>query len=440
MSLPKLFNRIIFHNNTTPALNETNLNLLSKAVDDIDDRVIDIAGTVMETVPQIQEDLEEAQDLLEDAEAISTHPPIIGQNGNWWTWDTTIEDYADSGVDAGVSVTIGTTSTLTPGSDATVTNSGTDTDPILNFGIPAGVAGQNGQDGADGADGADGISPEVTIASITGGHSVTITDADHPTGQTFNVMDGTNGQGVPSGGTTGQVLKKASNADYDTTWTTPSGGSGGHTILNGSGSAMNQRTNLQFNGMDVTDDPANDKTIVTGTPQSMIGDAWVLGHAYAVDDYAIDANGLYKNGTAHTSTATNRPSVNQSGYWTLVSVSSQLGGGGERPTLLWQQTVASGASQDFNNLSIDVTNYSKILVEVKIVDSGQELKNTSQIFYRGNWASSKVTKTYRLMGDYAGNYTMFFIINNDNTLTKVSVANSSTAGSAYTFYFSIYGL
>lgn len=46
----------------------------------------------------------------------------------------------------------------------------------------------------DGEKGDDGVSPEVSIASITGGHAVTITDADHPTGQTFNVMDGAGGQ------------------------------------------------------------------------------------------------------------------------------------------------------------------------------------------------------------------------------------------------------
>ena len=35
---------------------------------------------------------------------------------------------------------------------------------------------------------------------------------------------GAAGVGVPVGGTTGQVLEKASNADYDTQWATPSGG------------------------------------------------------------------------------------------------------------------------------------------------------------------------------------------------------------------------
>ncbi|MGB1225861.1 MAG: hypothetical protein ACPHCN_17225 [Mycobacterium sp.] len=41
---------------------------------------------------------------------------------------------------------------------------------------------------------------------------------------------------MPSGGSSGQVLKKASGADYDTQWADESGGSGGtNTVLNGSG-------------------------------------------------------------------------------------------------------------------------------------------------------------------------------------------------------------
>ena len=45
--------------------------------------------------------------------------------------------------------------------------------------------------GADGQDGADGVSPTVSVTDITGGHRVTITDAE---GQhTFDVMDGEDG-------------------------------------------------------------------------------------------------------------------------------------------------------------------------------------------------------------------------------------------------------
>ena len=57
MALPKLYDLITWHNNTTPALNEDNLNAMSQAIDDIDDRVIDLAGTIMEDVPQIIEDM-----------------------------------------------------------------------------------------------------------------------------------------------------------------------------------------------------------------------------------------------------------------------------------------------------------------------------------------------------------------------------------------------
>lgn len=337
--MEKLYDRIDWNNNTSPALNETNLNLMSKAVDDIDDRVVAIAGTVMETVPQIQEDLEEAQDLLEDAEAISTHPPIIGQNGNWWTWDTTIEDYADSGIDAGVSLTIGTTSTLTPGSDATVTNSGTATDPILNFGIPAGVAGQNGQDGADGAD---GVSPTVTIGTITGGHSVTITDADHPTGQTFNVMDGEDGVGIPTGGTTGQVLKKKSGTNYDTEW---GDDSAGHTILNGSGSAMNQRGKLQFDGLNVSDDSGNDKTVVTAPNPDYVDAQYSSSKTYSKGMTCISGNKRYRY---INSTVSSRHQPPNTTYWEVLSVADQLS---EREVEILKFTGTTSLSSGYQRLA-----------------------------------------------------------------------------------------
>ena len=303
----KLYDRIDFVNNTTPALNQTNLNKLSKAVDDIDDRVIDIAGDVITVVPEIL-------DKYADIEALATNPPYIGQNGHWWTWDTDTNQYVDSGVDAGVSVTVGTTTTLSPGSSATVTNSGTDTDPILNFGIPQGAAGQ---------DGADGVSPEVTIATITGGHTVTITDADHPSGQSFNVMDGQDGSagvGVPSGGTTGQVLKKKSGTDYDTEWQNESGGSGGHTILNSSGTSMTQRTNLQFSGMSVSDDSANDKTVVTPLTPDYVDAQYNNTTQYSKGMTCISGNKRYRYINNTASSGHTPPNAT---YWEELSVAEE---------------------------------------------------------------------------------------------------------------------
>jgi len=42
--MEKLYDRIDFQNDTTPALNETNLNAMSKAIDDIDNRLIKVAN------------------------------------------------------------------------------------------------------------------------------------------------------------------------------------------------------------------------------------------------------------------------------------------------------------------------------------------------------------------------------------------------------------
>lgn len=58
---------------------------------------------------------------------------------------------------------------------------------------PQGAKGDTGDAGAQGPKGEtgdDGVSPEVTISTIPGGHRVSITDADHPQGQDFDVMDG----------------------------------------------------------------------------------------------------------------------------------------------------------------------------------------------------------------------------------------------------------
>ena len=63
----------------------------------------------------------------------------------------------------------------------------------------------------EGEQGPAGYSPEVTIDTITGGHSVTITDEDHPSGQTFNVMDGTDGTDGTNGTSAYASVSKSGN-------------------------------------------------------------------------------------------------------------------------------------------------------------------------------------------------------------------------------------
>jgi len=76
------------------------------------------------------------------------------------------------------------------------------------WGAGTNLIGPQGQAGADGAQGPQGIQ------GVPGNNG-----AQGPQGPA--------GQGVPAGGTTGQVLTKTSANDYATAWQTPSGGGGG---------------------------------------------------------------------------------------------------------------------------------------------------------------------------------------------------------------------
>lgn len=73
-----------------------------------------------------------------------------------------------------------------------VTKTGDDDAPNFAFAFSGlkGAQGQQGQTGPAGQDGTDGVSPTITITTITGGHRITITDAEHPSGQSFDVLDG----------------------------------------------------------------------------------------------------------------------------------------------------------------------------------------------------------------------------------------------------------
>ncbi len=70
-----------------------------------------------------------------------------------------------------------------------------------------------------------------TFGTITGTFAA---DQSTITGTVTGIITGTldgsvgvPGVGVPDGGTTGQVLQKATNTSYDTVWATPSGGTWG---------------------------------------------------------------------------------------------------------------------------------------------------------------------------------------------------------------------
>lgn len=120
-------------------------------------------------------------------------------------------DKGDTGsAGAAATITVGSTTTGNPGTNASVTNSGTSSAAVLNFTIPRGAA---GQDGADGADGADGESATITVGTTTtlpAGSSATVTNTGTSSAAVLNF-------GIPKGekGDSGSGAGDMSMSDYD---------------------------------------------------------------------------------------------------------------------------------------------------------------------------------------------------------------------------------
>lgn len=109
---------------------------------------------------------------------------------------------------AAATMTVGTVTTGEPGTDAIVTNSGTESAAVLNFTIPRGATGAAGAVGPRGPKG--------------------------DTGET-----GPAGAGVPDGGTAGQLLGKT---ESGTAWIDPPQSGGGITTLHINITAVNTET------------------------------------------------------------------------------------------------------------------------------------------------------------------------------------------------------
>ena len=88
-------------------------------------------------------------------------------------------------------------------------------------------------------------------------------DFKHVTSTTITIANNTSENAGSA--TKLQKARKINGVDFDGTKdiTIDAGGSGGHTILNSSGTAMTQRSKLRFNNATVTDDAHNDVTIIT---------------------------------------------------------------------------------------------------------------------------------------------------------------------------------
>lgn len=118
-------------------------------------------------------------------------------------------------------IQVGTTTTLEAGSQATVTQRGTAENPIFDFGIPKGADGSGSGSGENGATYTPDVSEDGMLSwtndkGLPNPDPVNIKGPQGDPGE--DGTNGANGQGVPTGGTAGQILVKNSDADYDTMW------------------------------------------------------------------------------------------------------------------------------------------------------------------------------------------------------------------------------
>lgn len=158
--------------------------------------------------------------------------------------------------------------------------------------------------------GADGVSPTVAVTAITGGHRVTITDAEHQQGQSFDVLDGKDGRSV-TGISMGADYKLTFTFSDGETWTTP-------TSIRGETGAT---PNIQIGTVSTLDPGQSATAQITGTPEeprlnigipqgvpgemtaASVAPVFSASTAYAAGDYVTYNGQLYLFTVAHAAGA-----------------------------------------------------------------------------------------------------------------------------------------
>lgn len=178
------------------------------------------------------------EEAASDIDAIVVNSPQINvETGYWMTWDKSADAYVDTttlargpqGIqgekgETGAVPQFGVVNVTTgeEGTEASASVTGPAENPVLNITIPKGDTGEKGDRGDTGA------TPSLTVGTVTTvapdvEASVTIDGTAENPVLNMNIPQGETGEmgpGVQAGGTTGQILVKKSDADFDTEWKT----------------------------------------------------------------------------------------------------------------------------------------------------------------------------------------------------------------------------
>ena len=207
-------------------------------------------------------------------------------------------------------VQVGTTTTGAPGTNASVTNTGTESNAVLNFVIPAGTTGANGADGATGADGTAATVQVGTTTTGAPGTNASVTNAGTESNAMLNFV-------IPAGATGANGANGADGADGTAATvqvgTTTTGAPGTNASVTNTGTESNAVLNFVIpagatgaNGADGADGTAATVQVGTTTTGAPGTDASVTNtgtESNAVLNFVIPA------GATGASAAESRPSV-----------------------------------------------------------------------------------------------------------------------------------
>jgi len=293
-----------------------------------------------------------------------------------------------------------------------------------------------------------GVSPEVTITEITGGTRLTITDAQHPDGQSADIMNGVDGQdgqdgaqgpegpagpGVPTGGSAGQFLKKSSSTNYDTEWDTLGAddvgydGSQSYTAGTAGKQIKDLGTELTLAEDSVTPYVVGN-TNTTGSTLNPGTFVWVKNHSTLSDGlYTVKTTAIVSGGSV---VDTNMEHVDAGGLNTLRNSIDEVSAAIPEFPIVWMERVNPQVS--------DGTTFKKrgqiVLEKGKYVltlspswASGKPnsygLSNQSGSFEEAaTYKSQPTTNTYVLLLNSKTTFYVFASIASDNGITDVNIA------------------